>query len=101
MSRELAPYYTKSSVGIGTLLALPVKLFVWERWTNGEVDAAIASRFGLVVEGLAKRGMISGWEEAFTDEDASVPEEYAALARLVMEAMMSRIRPSALTWLLK
>ncbi|GHJ84452.1 hypothetical protein NliqN6_0854 [Naganishia liquefaciens] len=89
------------STGIGTLLALPVKLFVWERWSNGEVDRAIASRFGLVVEGLAKRGMISGWEEAFTDEDASVPEEYAALARLVMEAMMSRIRPSALTWLLK
>jgi hypothetical protein len=78
-----------------------VKLFVWERWTKGEIDTAIAARFELVVGGLAKRGFISGWEEAYADDNAGVPEDYAAMAKLVMEALLSRIRPSALTWLMK
>ncbi|KAJ9116701.1 hypothetical protein QFC20_000636 [Naganishia adeliensis] len=89
------------SAGIGTLISLPVKLFVWERWTKGEIDTAIAARFELVVGGLAKRGFISGWDEAYADDDAGVPGEYAAMAKLVMEALLLRIRPSALTWLMK
>ncbi|KAJ9120625.1 hypothetical protein QFC22_002554 [Naganishia vaughanmartiniae] len=89
------------ATGIGNLVSLPVKVIIWERWSNGEVDKAIAARFELVVGGLAMRGLISGWEEPYTDEDAAVPKEYAEMAKLVMEAMMSRMRPSALTWLLK
>lgn len=83
------------------MISLPVKIFVWERWTQGEIDTAIAARFELVVGGLAKRGFISGWDEAYTGDDAGVPAEYAAMAKLIMEALLSRIRPSALTWLMK
>lgn len=89
------------ATGIGTLLSLPVKIFVWERWTTGEIDRAISARFELVVGGLAKRGFISGWADPYTDGDAGVPEQYAGMAKLVMEALLSRIRPSALTWLMK
>lgn len=89
------------ATGIGNLVSLPVKVIIWERWSNGEVDQAIAARFELVVGGLAKRGLISGWEEPYTEDDADIPKEYAEMAKLVMEAMMSRMRPSALTWLLK
>ncbi|KAJ9091636.1 hypothetical protein QFC19_009006 [Naganishia cerealis] len=89
------------ATGIGNLVSMPIKILIWERWSNGEVDRAIAARFELVVVGLANRGFISGWEEPYTDEDGTIPSEYAEMAKLVMEAMMSRMRPSALTWLLK